>query len=79
MTLEKQLLNEQLKHEMSTQEFSKYLGLSRTWLGLIYGEESNKRPLSKQTMGKIHSRTEIPISVMEEYNKRIEVNRQNGY
>lgn len=79
MTLEELLFKEQIQREMTSDEFAKYLGLSRTWLGFIYGDDNNKRPLSRKTMGKIHSRTEIPISVMEEYNNRIEVGRQNGY
>ena len=78
MTLEEMLLKEQIQREMTSDEFSKHLGLSRTWLGFMYGDDTNKRPLSRKTMGKIHSRTNIPIDIMEDYNKRIEENRENG-
>lgn len=73
---EKQLKQEQLRLEMSSAEFAKFLGMHKSWLLKLWSATEPRHPLSEKTMALINNRVGISYDTMINYNE--EVMRDRG-
>lgn len=73
MDFPKILKQTQMELHLTNDKFAKYLGKSRAWLQIIYSKSPNtqKFGLSDLTMQSLKERLDIPMNVMEEYNRSV--------
>ena len=71
MDFPKVLKHCQLERHLTNENFAKLVGKSRTWLQWIYSKNPKveKFLLSEMTMYDLHTKLDIPMEIMEEYNK----------
>lgn len=70
------LKKKQMELEMSNAEFARYINKHRTWVVNLWSDKREKHPLSMKTMYTLHNRLDIPLEIMEDYNKTILESRQ---
>lgn len=69
------LKSKQRELGLTKHEFARYISKHRSWVYDKFGDEPYKHPLSETTMYHLHDLLNIPLEVMDEFNKRCKGNK----